>query len=131
FAEDGSKVYDFSLTKNVTAMLVGVLIMLILFLNIAKKYRTRGSSKAPSGLQNAAETAILFIRDEVAKPNLGKAYMKYMPFLLSLFFFIWIACLLGMIPGGANLTGNIAVTACLALFSFIVMIFTSKKHFWS
>lgn len=131
FAVDGSKVYDFSLTKNVSAMLLGVLIMLLLFLNIAKKYRLRGSSKAPSGLQNAVETAVVFIRDEVAKPNLGKAYMKYMPFLLSLFFFIWIACLLGMIPGGANLTGNITVTAALALFSFIVMIFTSKKHFWS
>lgn len=130
-ALDGSKVYDFSLTKNVSAMLLGVILMLVLFLNISKKYQIGGSSKAPSGMQNAIETAIIFIRDEVAKPNLGKAYMKYMPFLLSLFFFIWIACLLGMIPGGANLTGNIAVTACLAIFSFIVMIFTSKKHFWS
>lgn len=129
-ALDGSKVYDFSLTKNVSAMLLGVVLMFLVFLNIAKKYKTRGSSKAPSGLQNAIETAIVFIRDEVAKPNLGKDYMRFMPFLLSLFFFIWIACLLGMIPGGANLTGNIAVTACLALFSFIVMIFTSKRHFW-
>lgn len=130
-ALDGSKVYDFSLTKNVSAMLLGVLLMLILFINISNVYKKKGAKKAPSGLQNAIETVILFIRDEVAKPILGKAYMKYMPFLLSLFFFIWIACLLGMIPGGANLTGNIAVTACLALFSFIVMIFTSKKDFWA
>lgn len=129
-ATDGSKVYDFSLTKNVSAMLLGVLLMLIVFLKVSSIYKAKGATKAPSGLQNAIETVILFIRDEVAKPTLGKSYMKFMPFLLSLFFFIWIACLLGMIPGGANLTGNIAVTACLALFSFVVMIFTSKKDFW-
>lgn len=130
-AEDGSKVYDFSLTKNVTAMLLGVALLLFLVLKVAKKYKENGATKAPSGFQNAFETVVLFIRDEVAKPSLGKDYIKFMPFLLSVFFFIWIGCLLGMIPGGANLTGNIAFTAAMALFAFIAMLFTSKSHFWS
>jgi F-type H+-transporting ATPase subunit a len=70
------------------------------------------------------------MRDEVAKPNLGHNYAKYMPLLLTVFFFIWINNLLGLLPGGANFTGNIAVTACLALVSFLVMLFNANKHFW-
>src|SRR5690606_37912604 len=85
---------------------------------------------APSGFQNGMEMVICFIRDEVAKPNLGYKFMKYMPLLLTLFFFIWINNLLGLIPGGANFTGNIAVTAALALVSFIVIIISGNKHFW-
>lgn len=85
---------------------------------------------APKGMQNALEPVIGFIRDEVGKPNLGHKYMRFMPLLLTIFFFIWINNLLGLIPGGANFTGNIAVTACLALISFIVMVFSGNKHFW-
>ena len=129
-AVDGSKIYDVSITKNVMAMLIAVVLILVVFLNVSKKYKTNGPNKAPSGLQNAIEACIVFIRDEVAIPNLGKKYLRFMPLLLTLFFFIWIANLLGLIPGGANLTGNIAVTCCLAVITFIVMLFSSKKHFW-
>lgn len=130
-ADDGSKVYDFSLTKTVVALLVAVVFILILFIRISNKYKRDGSDKAPSGLQNAVEVCIEFIREEVAKPALGHHYQKFMPLLLTIFFFIWITSMLGLIPGGANLTGNIAVTACLAMISFVVMLFTSKRHFWS
>lgn len=130
-AVDGSKVYDLSLTKNVVAMFIAVIFMLIVFLQVSNKYKKNGSEKAPSGFQNAIEACIVFIRDEVAKPNLGNHYKRFMPLILTLFFFIWIANMLGMIPSGANLTGNIAVTCCLAVITFIVMLFTSKKHFWS
>ena len=130
-AEDGSKVYDFSITKNVLAMLLSIGILLWIMLSVAKKYSTHGATKAPSGLQNAIEPVITFIRDEVAKPNLGYRYMRYMPLLLTLFFFIWINNLLGLLPFGFNFTGNIAVTLCLALISFIVMLVNSNKHFWS
>lgn len=129
-ALDGSKLYDISLTKNVVAMLLAVILILIVFLNVSKKYKKNGPAKAPSGLQNAVEACVVFIRDEVAIPNLGKDYKRFMPLILTIFFFIWIANMLGLIPGGANLTGNIAVTCCLAIIAFIVMLFTSKKHFW-
>ena len=129
-ADDGSKVYDLSITKNVLSMLISVCLILWIMLSVARKYVAGGASKAPSGFQNALETAILFIRDEVAVPNLGKKYMGYMPMLLTVFFFIWINNLLGLLPGGANFTGNIAVTLCLSLISFIVMVFRANKHFW-
>ncbi len=129
-ADNGSAVYDFSITKNVLSMLLGVGLLLAIMLSVSKKYKTSGALKAPSGLQNAIESCVVFIRDEVAKPNIGPNYMKFMPLLLTIFFFIWINNLLGLIPSGANLTGNIATTASLAFIAFVVMLFTSKKYFW-
>ncbi len=129
-AENGAKIYDLSITKNVLSMLISVVLLLWIMLSVAKKYKKNGAMKAPSGFQNALEPVIMFMRDEVAKPNLGKKYMRYMPLLLTVFFFIWINNLLGLLPGGANFTGNIAVTACLALISFIVILFSGNKHFW-
>ncbi|MCW3123134.1 MAG: atpB [Flavipsychrobacter sp.] len=130
-AKDGSKVYDLSITKNVLSMLIGVVLLLWIMTSAAKKYKT-GGMKAPKGMQNFIEIVVIFIRDEVAKPNLGTAkYKKFVPLLLTIFFFIWINNLLGLLPGGANFTGNIAVTACLALVSFIVMLVNANKHFWS
>jgi F-type H+-transporting ATPase subunit a len=111
-------------------MLISVILLLVIMISIANKYKKNGVMKAPSGFQNAIEPVIIFVRDEVAKPNLGKKYMRYMPLLLTLFFFIWINNLLGLIPGGANFTGNIAVTAALSLISFIVILFSGNKHFW-
>ncbi|MCD6012220.1 MAG: atpB [Flavipsychrobacter sp.] len=128
-AVDGSPVYDFSITKNVLSMLVGVVLLLWLVTSAAKKYK-QSTPTAPRGFQNALEVVILFIRDEVARPNLGSKYLKFMPLLLTVFFFIWINNLLGLLPGGANFTGNIAVTACLALIVFIVMMVNSNKYFW-
>lgn len=129
-ADDGSKLYDFSITKNVLSMLISVVLFLWIGLSVAKKYKQGGAKTAPSGFQNAFESAIFFIRDEVAKPNLGHKYHKYMPMLLTVFFFIWINNLLGLLPGGANFTGNIAVTLCLSIISFIVMVVRANKHFW-
>lgn len=130
-SEDGAAIKDFSITKNVVSMFLSVIILLVLMINVAKKYKKNGVMKAPSGFQNALEPVITFMRDEVAKPNLGSKYMAYMPLLLTVFFFIWVNNLLGLLPGGANFTGNIAVTACLALVSFIVMMAKSNKHYWS
>ncbi len=128
---DGAKVYDLSITKNVLSMLIGVVLLLWIMTSAAKKYKANGMT-APKGMQNFIEIVIIFIRDEVAKPNLGgKKYQKFVPLLLTIFFFIWINNLLGLLPGGANFTGNIAVTACLALISFIVMLVNANKHFWS
>ena len=129
-SEDGARIYDLSITKNVLSMLISVVILLWVLLKAGKKYSANGSMKAPSGFQNFLEVVVVFIRDEVAKPCLGNKYVRYMPLLLTIFFFIWINNLLGLLPGGANFTGNIAVTSCLALLSFIVILANSKKHFW-
>lgn len=129
-SEDGASIIDFSITKNVLSMIISVVLLLVIMTNVAKKYKKNGVMTAPSGFQNALEPVLNFIRDEVAKPNLGNKYMKFMPLLLTLFFFIWINNLLGLLPGGANFTGNIAVTACLAIISFIVMVVNGNKHFW-
>lgn len=129
-SEDGAKIIDFSITKNVLSMIISVVLLLVIMLNVAKKYKKNGTMVAPTGFQNALEPVVTFIRDEVGKPNLGHKYMRYMPLLLTIFFFIWINNLLGLLPGGANFTGNIAVTACLAVVAFLVMVFNGNKHFW-
>ncbi len=126
-----AKIYDVSITKNVLSMLIGVVLLLWILLKAGKKYAANGTMTAPSGMQNFLEIVIIFLRDEVGKPCLGKKADRYMPLLLTIFFFIWINNLLGLLPGGANFTGNIAVTSCLALLSFIVILANSKKHFWS
>lgn len=123
------QVYDFSITKNVASMLLGALILVLVFTSVAKAY-ARGKGKAPKGLQSAMEVLVLFIRDEVVKPNIGPAYGKYLPYLLTLFFFILINNLLGLLPGGANVTGNIAITLVLALLTFIITHVNSNKHYW-
>jgi F-type H+-transporting ATPase subunit a len=128
-ADNGDEVYDFSITKNVVSMVLSVIIILLLVTSAARKYQG-AALKAPKGFQNALESAIIFIRDEVAKPNLGNKYAKFMPLLLTVFFFIWVNNLLGLLPGGANLTGNIATTLCLALVAFVVMLVKANSHFW-
>ena len=134
--EDGSidasvRVYDLSLTRNVVQMLLALILFVIIMLNVAKKYKKGiGRKEAPTGLQNAIETVIVFMRDDVAKPNLGHHYHKYMPYLLTVFFFILINNIFGLIPGSANVTGNIAFTLVLGVISFFVILFSSNKHFW-
>ncbi len=125
------KVYDFSLTRNVVQMMLALAILVIILLRIAKKYRTgAGVKTAPRGSQNLMEPVITFVRDEVAKPNLGHKADKYLPYLLTVFFFILINNIFGLIPGSANVTGNIAFTVVLGLISFIVILFSSNKHYW-
>ncbi len=128
--DESVKVLDFSLTRNVVQMFIAVILLLVLMTNIAKRYKTNGLHKAPSGFQNAVEPVITFVRDEVGKPNLGRKYEKYMPYLLSVFFFILINNLIGLIPGSANVTGNISFTMVLALISMIVILFSTNGHFW-
>jgi len=127
---DGSGFYDFSITKNVASMMLGALILILVFTSVASRYK-RNPDKAPSGFQNAMEVIINFVRDEIVKPMLGKHTDKYMPYLLTIFFFIWINNLLGLLPGAANVTGNIAVTMTLAVFTLIITLFSSNRHYWN
>lgn len=128
--QDGSNFVDISITKNVLCLFLSIIILLVIMTNVAKKYKQNGINQAPTGFQNALEPVIGFIQDNVAKPNLGKKYIKFMPLLLTLFFFIWVNNLLGLLPFGFNLTGNIAVTLLLALVFFVVMLVNSNKYFW-
>ncbi len=128
---DGSKVYDFSITKNVTQMIISLIVLLLLMIGIAKKYKTgQGVTSAPKGWQNAIEPVITFIRDEVAKPNLGKKWRAYLPLLLTIFFFILINTLFGLLPGAANVTGNTAFTIVLGVVALVVILFSTNGHFW-
>lgn len=130
-ATDGSKVYDFSLSKNVVQMILALIVLVLLMTGIAKKYKQGiGVSSAPTGWQNAIEPVITFVRDEVAKPNLGHNWKKYFPLLLTIFFFILINNLFGLIPGSANVTGNTAFTVTLGLVALVVILFSSNKHYW-
>ncbi|WP_291928427.1 F0F1 ATP synthase subunit A [Chitinophaga sp.] len=127
----GEKIYDLSITKNITSMLIAAILLVVIMLNVAKSYKERGSKKAPKGFQSLLEPVIIFMRDEVVKPNIpGKGAAKFTPFILTVFFFILINNLLGLIPGSANVTGNLAVTAALAIISFIAIMLGSNKHFW-
>ena len=124
------KLFDFSLTRNVVQMLLALILLVVLMLNVAKKYIAGGAKTAPSGFQGLVEPVITFVRDEVGKPNLGAKYHKYMPYLLTIFFFILINNIIGLIPGTANVTGNIAFTLVLAIISFLVILFSTNVHFW-
>ena len=126
---DGSKVYDFSLTKNAVALLGSGLLMLVVFTSIAGSYK-KNAGRAPKGIQSFFEPIIIFIRDEVAKKSIGPKYERYMPYLLTVFFFIWFNNLLGLTPGAANLTGNIAVTFTLAILTLLITLFSSNKNYW-
>lgn len=127
-----AKVYDFSLTKNATQMLIALFLLVFLMVNVAKKYKNgQGVNTAPKGWQNALEPVITFVRDDVAKPNIGKHYGKYLPYLLTVFFFILINNIFGLIPGAANVTGNIAFTFILGIISFFIIMFSTNKHYWS
>ena len=129
--DESVKVYDFSLTKNVIQMILALAVLCFLMVGIARRYRKgEGVKTAPTGWQNAVEPVITFVRDEVAKPNLGNKYKKYLPYLLTVFFFILINNIFGLVPGSANVTGNIAFTVVLGVISFVVIILSSTKHFW-
>jgi F-type H+-transporting ATPase subunit a len=128
----GGKVWDISITKNVFSLFVSAILLLVVFLSIAKSYKKR-EGKAPKGIQSLLEPLILFVRDDIAKPTIGHKYKRYMPLLLTIFFFIFFGNLLGLIPvfpGGANLTGNIAVTFFLAFIILLVVTFTANRHYW-
>jgi F-type H+-transporting ATPase subunit a len=125
------KVYDVSLTRNVVQMILALTIFVWIMLAVAKRYkRGEGVKTAPKGMQNMMETVINFVKDDVAKPALGHKYQKYLPLLLTIFFFILVNNIFGLIPGSANVTGNIAFTLVLAVIAFVVILFSSNKHYW-
>ncbi|MEI7470682.1 MAG: F0F1 ATP synthase subunit A [Chitinophagaceae bacterium] len=125
------KLYDISLSRNVVQMLLALSLLVFILIRVAKKYgQGQGVDSAPKGMQNAIETVVNFIKDEVATPNLGAKSKKYMPYLLTVFLFILINNIVGLIPGTANVTGNIAFTFVLSIISFVVILFSTNKHYW-
>lgn len=123
--------YDFSLTKNVVSIILVFLLLSWAFLSVAGAYKTR-KGMAPKGLQNFIEPIFVFIQDEVCKPFLGDKWEKYLPFIMSLFFFILGLNLFGQIPflGGSNVTGNLAFTMVLAIIAFLVTNLSGNAHYW-
>jgi F-type H+-transporting ATPase subunit a len=124
---------DLSITKNVASLLFGSFLILIIMLSVARYYRKNGAV-APKGLAKFFEPIIVMVRDDIAKANIDQdKYHKYVPYLLTIFFFIWINNMLGLIPiipGGANLTGNITITLFLAFCTLLVTVFSGNKNYW-
>ena len=123
---------DFSITKTVAGMFLGIFLLLLIFSKVGNAYKKNGIA-APKGLQSFIEPLVVFLRDEVIKPSVGeKKYEKFTPYLLTLFFFIFVGNILGLIPflGGLNIAGNIAVALTLAAFTFIVTSFNANAGYW-
>jgi F-type H+-transporting ATPase subunit a len=120
---------DFSITKNVVMLFLTAGLLLLTLTATARSYK-RNVGKAPSGIQSFMEPIILFVKDEVIKPNIGPKYERYLPYLLTLFFFILFGNILGLLPGSANLTGNIAVTLVLAILTFIITNVNGNWNYW-
>lgn len=132
FSGIDNKYIDFSITKNVLAMMFSVLLILFIFITISRSYSRNGLR--PRGITGFLEPVIVFVRDEIAIPNIGKnKYDKFLPYLLTVFFFIWINNLLGLIPifpAGANVSGNIGMTIILAMFTFFIVTLNGNKNYW-
>ncbi|MBX2895135.1 MAG: F0F1 ATP synthase subunit A [Cyclobacteriaceae bacterium] len=128
-ADSGKAVLDLSITKNVAMLFINAALLLFVFTSVAKGFK-KNNGKAPTGLQSFFEPIILFVRDEIVKPNIGHHYERFMPYMLTLFFFILFGNLLGLLPGAGNLTGNIAVTMTLAVFTFLITNFNGNKGYW-
>jgi F-type H+-transporting ATPase subunit a len=123
------KPYDFSITKNVAMMFIVAVIMFFLFTNMAKSYAKNGG--LPTSAGRFLEPIILYIRDDIARPNIGeKHYKRYMSYLLTIFFFIWFLNLFGLTPLGVNVTGNITVTLALALITYFITTLTANRNYW-
>jgi len=122
------KPLDFSITKNVVFIFLVAALMFFMFKRMAKNYQ---KNPLPSGMGRLLEPIIIYIRDDIALPNIGeKHYRKYMSYLLTVFFFVWIVNLLGLTPLGVNVTNNIAVTLVLALVTFLLTTFTANRNYW-
>ena len=123
------KPLDFSITKSVVMILITGLLMFFLFRNLARSYASNGSIAKGAG--RFFEPIVLYIRDDIAIPNIGeKHYKRYMSYLLTIFFFIWFLNIFGLTPLGVNVTGNIAITFSLALLTFLITNFTGNKNYW-
>lgn len=127
-ATNAHKVLDFSITKSVMGVLLVGLLLLWWFSSLARQYKKR---QVPTGFGRVLEPLVLYVRDEIARPNIGeKNYRKFTGYLLTVFFFIWILNLLGLTPLGFNVTGQLAVTACLAIFTLVIYTASGNKHYW-
>ena len=105
------------------------LIMFFMFKRMASTYKINGNM--PKGMGRLLEPIVLYVRDEIARPNIGeKHYKKYMSYLLTVFFFVWIVNLFGLTPIGMNVTNNIAVTFCLAIITYLITTFSGNKNYW-
>ena len=126
--QKGSPIFDISITKNVASMLISVLLILFLLMSTANGYKR--NKYAPKKIQAFLEPLILFVRDDIIKANIGPKYERYTSFLLTAFFFILINNYMGLLPGAANVTGNISVTFVLAMFTFVITTFSGNKNYW-
>lgn len=127
-ATNAHKVLDFSITKSVFGILLVGLFMLWAFSSLARQYKNKS---VPTGFGRILEPLVIYVRDEIAKPNIGeKKYRKFTGYLLTVFFFIWILNLLGLTPFGFNVTGQLAVTAALAILTLIIYTFSGNKDYW-
>ncbi|MFZ4261693.1 F0F1 ATP synthase subunit A [Sphingobacterium sp. HJSM2_6] len=124
-----AKPLDFSITKNVVGLLLATVLLFIGFISLAKTYKN-GANAIPKGIGRFLEPLVLYVRDEMAVPNIGHRYKEFMPYLLSVFFLIFLLNLLGLTPLGFNVTGNISVTLCLAVFTFLITNFKANKDYW-
>lgn len=127
--EGGGHVLDLSITKNVLFLFIDAILLILVFSAVARGYK-KNVGRAPQGIQSFFEPIILFVRDDIAKENIGEKFEKFMPFLLTVFFFIWFGNLLGLLPGAANLTGNISVTLVLAGLTLLLTLLSGKKTYW-
>ncbi|NAS31662.1 F0F1 ATP synthase subunit A [Flavobacteriaceae bacterium R38] len=119
---------DLSITKSVFGILVIGLLMFLWFSKLGRQYK---KSAIPNGFGRVLEPLVIYVRDEIAKPNIGPKYRKFTGYLLTIFFFIWLSNLLGLAPLGFNITGQLAVTAALAIFTFVIYMINGNAHFWS
>ncbi|NNC49635.1 MAG: F0F1 ATP synthase subunit A [Flaviramulus sp.] len=123
------KPLDFSITKNVSLIILVFAMMFFMFSKMAKSYKKNNG--VPTGMGRLLEPIVLYVRDEIARPNIGeKHYKRYMSYLLTVFFFVWIVNLFGLTPIGMNVTNNIAVTLCLALITYLITTFSGNKNYW-
>ncbi|NLE63327.1 MAG: F0F1 ATP synthase subunit A [Bacteroidales bacterium] len=130
--DNKASIIDLSITKNVFSLFISIFFLLLIFLSAAKSY-TKNGIGAPKGVARIVEPLLLFVRDDIVKPSVGPKYEKYLPFLLTVFFFILFNNLFGLIPffpGGANLTGNISVTFVLAFCTFIITNVSGNRDYW-
>src|SRR5690606_34700937 len=129
-AQDPSRTfYNFSITKNAAMLFLTILVVAFLALKAARHYKKHPNTTT-KGVAAFIEALVIFIRDEIANPNIGPKYKRYLPYLLTLFFFILVANIMGLMPGAANLTGNIAVTFVLAVITFIITNVSGNKEYW-
>lgn len=125
---NASKPFDLSITKSVFGILLFGLLMLLWFGKLGRQYK---KNAVPTGFGRVLEPLVIYVRDEIAKPNIGPKYRKFTGYLMTVFFFIWISNLAGLMPFGFNVTGQLAVTASMAIFTLVVYLFSSNGHFWS